>query len=237
MVCIGDKVKVKFEDCLFTDYRQFIDDYASDFTGLHVQTMRENYALNSYPTESELSELFDVEYVTKDIGSSKILAIIRSCETSRVFICYVLALEVVTPVSSHKIGQKVRVKNSGYTYSSWDTLIKTQMGIIAPNLCDKWVNGKSPENGEEGKLIWIGAHVCYPSTIVCIIETRSGVYIIGEEGLEFVADTDGDITWKKYLIYVRNWCTKHKDFAPQVNAGPLSLTEWEIAYKAHTLVI
>ena len=45
MVCIGDKVKVKLRNCLYTHYRQFIDDYASNFIGVHTQTMQENYAL------------------------------------------------------------------------------------------------------------------------------------------------------------------------------------------------
>lgn len=238
MVCIGDKVKVKFEDCLFTDYRQFIDDYASGFIGVHTRTVQENYALDSLPTERELGGLFNVEYVAVDPISALTLAIIRNCETDRVFIYYASALEVVTPVSSHKIGQKVRITNSGYTYSNWNTLIESQKGIISPDLCGKWRDNISPSTGEEGKLIWFGGHVVYPqSTTVCIIETHTGVYIIGEEGLKFAEDTEGDITWGKYLAYVRNWCTKHKDFAPGGSAGPLSRPDWEREYKAHTLVI
>lgn len=241
MVCIGDKVKVKFEDCLFTNYRQFIDNYASGFTGVHTRTVQENYALDSLPTERELGGLFNVEYVAVDPISALTLAIIRNCETGRVFIYYASALEVVTPVSSHKIGQKVRIKDPEHTYADWDILINSQRGVIASNLCDKWEAGRTPTEAE-GKVLWIGRHVSRPQEdVLCVVQTGEGVFIIGEKGLEFAADTngdtDGDTTWKKYIAYVRNWCTKHKDFAPQVNAGPLSRPDWEREYKAHTLVI
>jgi hypothetical protein len=105
-------------------------------------------------------------------------------------------------------------------------------------LCDVWSADRTPTEGTEGKVLWIGRHVSRPrEDVLYIVQTGEGVFVLGEKGLEFTEDTARDITWEKYLIYVRNWCTKHKNFAPSSNAGPLSLPEWEKEYKAHTLVI
>lgn len=243
MVCIGDKVKVIREGGIYTTYTSFIRDYVAQFRSEHTRKIGDTYRENEYPIENELAHNFTVEYTAQhDTYPGYLVAVISSELTGRVFIYAADALSTVTPVSSHRVGQKIRIKDPEHTYADWDTLINSQRGIIASNLCDKWEAGRTPTEGTEGNVLWIGRHVSRPQEdVLCVVQTGEGVFILGEKGLEFAADTngdtDGDTTWKKYIAYVRNWCTKHKDFAPQVNAGPLSLTEWKIAYKAHTLVI
>jgi hypothetical protein len=237
MVCIGDKVKVIREGGIFTTYTSFIRDYVAQFNSEHTHKVADSYREGIYPTADEMAHNFTVEYVAHHDVYDSIIAVVSS-ERGNVFIYNADALSVVTPVSSHKVGQKIRIKDNSHTYAEWDTLINSQRGVIASDLCGVWSAGKTPTEGTEGKVLWIGRHVSRPQEdVLCIVQTGEGVFMFGEKGLEFAADTDGDITWKKYLAYVRNWCTKHKDFAPRVNTGPLSLTEWEIAYKAHTLVI
>jgi hypothetical protein len=239
MVCIGDKVKVIREGGIFTTYTSFMTEYVAKFRSIHTQHISGNYRENDYPTEDEKAHNFTVEYIAEHSDFPGIIvAIISSDITGRVFIYNADALSVVTPVSSHKVGQKIRIKDNSHTYADWDTLIRSQRGVIASDLCDVWSAGKTPTEGTEGKVLWVGRHVSRSQEdVLYIVQTGEGVFVLGEKGLEFTEDTAGDITWEKYLIYVRNWCTKHKNFAPSSNAGPLSLPEWEKEYKAHTLVI
>lgn len=238
MVCIGDKVRIIREGAIYTTYKIFVAKYVESFNSEHPRSVYDAYQECVYPTADEMAHNFTVEYVAPHDVFGYPVAVIRSESTRRVFIYTADALSTVTPVSSHKVGQKIRIKNNEHVYADWDTLIKSQKGIIAPELCDKWTQGKTPSDREEGKLLWIGRHISRPQEdIVCVVETSTGVFIIGEEGLEFLNDTVGEVTWAKYLAYVRNWCTKHKGFAPCSNARPLSLPEWEEEYKAHTLTI
>lgn len=239
MVCIGDKVKVIREGGIYTTYRAFTTRYLEKFHSVHTQHISGNYRENDYPTEDEMAHNFTVEYIAEHSDFPGVIVTVISSElTGRVFIYGADALAVVTPVSSHKVGQKIRIKDNSHTYTGWDTLINSQRGVIASDLCDVWSEDKTPTEGTEGKVLWIGRHISRPQEdVLYIVQTGEGVFILGEEGLEFAEDIVGDITWEKYLIYVRNWCTKHKNFAPSSNAGPLSLPEWEREYKAHTLVI
>lgn len=239
MVCIGDKVKVIREGGIYTTYQNFIARYMIEFSSEHTHRIGAAYWEGTYPTEDEMAHNFTVEYTAQhDAYTGTIVTIISSEFTGRVFIYAADALSTVTPVSSHKVGQKVRIKDNSHTYTGGDTLINSQRGVIASDLCDVWSEGKTPTEGTEGEVLWIGRHVSRPQEdVLYIVQTGEGVFILGEEGLEFLDGTAGDITWEKYLIYVRNWCTKHKNFAPSSNAGPLSLPDWEKEYKAHTLVI
>ena len=239
MVCIGDKVKIIREGGIYTTYRDFVTRYTEKFNSVHTHHVSSAYRANAYPTEDEKAHNFTVEYTAQhDTCTVYLVAVISSELTGRVFIYAADALSTVTPVSSHKVGQKIRIKNNEHTYADWYTLLNSQRGIIPPDLCNKWEAGRIPTEGTEGEVLWIGRHISRPQEdVLYIVHTGEGVFILGEQGLEFMDDTASDITWAKYLAYVRNWCTKHKDFAPCSNAGPLSLPEWEVAYKAHTLVI
>jgi hypothetical protein len=237
MVCIGDKVKVIREGGIYTTYTSFIRDYVAQFNSEHTRKIGNAYRENEYPTADEMAHNFTVEYVAHHDSYDSVVAIISS-ERGNVYIYNADALSVVTPVSSHKVGQKIRIKDNSHTYSGWDTLINSQRGVITSDLCDVWSADRTPTEGTEGKVLWIGRHVSRPQEdVLYIVQTGEGVFMLGEKGLEFTEDTAGDITWEKYLAYVRNWCTKHKNFAPSSNAGPLSLPDWEREYKAHTLVI
>ena len=236
MVCVGDKVRVSCEGGIYTTYQNFITKYMENFSSEHTRTVGRAYLEHTYPVEPELAHNFTVEYVARHDLYDRAVAVISSESTGRVFIYNANALSVVTPVSSIHVGDRVTVLDPEHTYSGWKTLIDSQKGIIPDFAIDRWIETATPAKGTEGTVLWVGRHICWPyEGIVCIIEAQSGVFILGSEALECSEGSGCD--WEKYIAYVRNWCTKHKDFTPQADAGPLSRPDWERQYKAHTLAI
>ena len=233
MVCVGDKVKVIREGGIYITYQNFMTRYLTAFSSEHTRKIGINYQEGMNPTEYELAHNFTVEYTAVHDEYDRVLAIVSSDTTGRVFIYNTDALSVVTPVSSIHVGDKVIIVDPDHLYSGWRLLIESQKGVIPSSAVGRWIEGDKPEKGIQGTVLWAGRHICRPDEdIVYIVEAESGVFILGINALK-----NTDCNWAKYIAYVRNWCTKHKDFAPSSNAGPLSLPDWEKEYKAHTLVI
>lgn len=90
--------------------------------------------------------------------------------------------EILKMYDTIKEGDKVKVVNNGYTYSTYESWIERNIKFPARRYM--WDFDKNPSNGKKGKVIKIAQHSTNDERILAYVEIDGRCYIIGVEGLE-----------------------------------------------------
>lgn len=242
---IGDKVKIVDAGKVYTTYRSFFDYYRQiGHTTEFIDGVIEQYAEGISPDETDA----DMEYVVCYLHwhgdyTDKQLAVINN--GLKTFIIGVEGLELISSDLCFHVGDIVRIRDTGNCYSLFDDLIKANKDQISEydEVWDRFAMGRSASSIAEitdprsflslFKVVWAGHHPTMLNDAhagsIAVITNSKYTFVMGFEGLELTGESSlPEVSWDKYIIYVRNWAVVNKDSAQSVRdaAGPKSYAEW-----------
>jgi len=100
--------------------------------------------------------------------------------------------------SNFKVGDIVKIIDADYGFSTY--LAYFNQHNIAQSISKRFKEGRRPENGAEGVILFIGNHMSKSYSEVIVVETKAGeVYLMGPSGIKKVDITDLSILKQKYV--------------------------------------
>lgn len=240
---IGDKVKIVDAGRVYTAYRSFLDFYRQiGRTTEFIDGVIEQYVEGVSPDETDEDMKYVVCYLHRhELYDSQVAVINNGLKT---FIIGVEGLELISSDLCFHVGNIVRIRDTGSCYSLFDDLIKANKDQISEydEVWHRFAVGRSASDIAEitdprsylslFKVVWVGGH---PTRLnrdtgsIAVITNSKYTFVMGFEGLELTGEGSlPEVSWDKYIIYVRNWAVINKDSAQSVRdaAGPKSYAEW-----------